>query len=145
MKCMTPNRGRGNPHSRKDLTQLTSTSAMQTNLQLVLNSLHPTNIIGKTSFFLFLNEKWNTKTRTNSGHAKAALTPPLDSVGVLHITALLHPQCPVPFLGCYCQCYHTLTCSIQFSSVAQLSPTLCDPMDCSTQVLPVHHQIPAFT
>jgi len=88
---MTPNRGRGNPHSRKDLTQLTSTSAMQTNLQLVLNSLHPTNIIGKTSFLLFLNENWNTKTRTNSGHAKAALTPPLDSVGVLHITALLHP------------------------------------------------------
>ena len=112
---MTPNRGRGNPHSRKDLTQLTSTSAMQTNLPLVLNSLHPTNIIGKTSFFLFLNEKWNTKTRTSSGHGKAALIPPLDSMGVLHITDLLHPQCPVPFLGCYCQCYHTVTCSIQFS------------------------------
>ena len=29
----------------------------------------------------------------------------------------------------------------QFSSVVQLSPTLCDPMDCSTPGLPVHHQL----
>ena len=30
----------------------------------------------------------------------------------------------------------------QFSSVAQLFPTLCNPMDCSTQGFPVHHQLP---
>ena len=30
--------------------------------------------------------------------------------------------------------------SIQFSSIAQSCPTLCDPMDCSTPVFPVHHQ-----
>ena len=30
----------------------------------------------------------------------------------------------------------------QFSSVAQLCPTLCDPMDCSTPGFPVHHQLP---
>ena len=29
----------------------------------------------------------------------------------------------------------------QFSSVAQSCPTLCDPMDCSTPGLPVHHQL----
>ena len=29
----------------------------------------------------------------------------------------------------------------QFSSVAQLGPTLCDPMDCSTPGFPVHHQL----
>ena len=34
---------------------------------------------------------------------------------------------------------------IQFSSVAQSCPTLCDPMDCSTPGLPVHHQLPEFT
>ena len=28
----------------------------------------------------------------------------------------------------------------QFSSVAQLCLTLCDPMDCSTPGLPIHHQ-----
>ena len=30
----------------------------------------------------------------------------------------------------------------QFSSVAQLCPTLCDPMDCSIPGLHVHHQLP---
>ena len=33
----------------------------------------------------------------------------------------------------------------QFSSVAQACLTLCDPMDCSTPGLPVHHQRPEFT
>ena len=33
----------------------------------------------------------------------------------------------------------------QFSSVAQSCPTLCDPMNCSTPGLPVHHQFPEFT
>ena len=32
-----------------------------------------------------------------------------------------------------------------FSSVAQLCLTLCDPLDCSTPGLPVHHQLPEFT
>ena len=31
--------------------------------------------------------------------------------------------------------------SVQFSSVAQLYPTLCDPMNRSTPCLPVHHQL----
>ena len=30
----------------------------------------------------------------------------------------------------------------QFSSPAQLCPTICDPMVCSTPVFPVHHQLP---
>ena len=30
---------------------------------------------------------------------------------------------------------------IWFSSVSQSCPTLCDPMDCSTPGLPVHHQL----
>ena len=30
----------------------------------------------------------------------------------------------------------------QFSSVAQSSPTLCNPMNCSSPGLPVHHQLP---
>ena len=33
----------------------------------------------------------------------------------------------------------------QFSSVAQSCPTLCDPMNCSTPGLPVHHHLPEFT
>ena len=34
---------------------------------------------------------------------------------------------------------------VQFSSVAQLYPTLCNPMNCSTPGLPVHHQLLEFT
>ena len=37
------------------------------------------------------------------------------------------------------------TCSLQFSSVAQLCLTLCDPMNRSTPDLPVHHHLPEFT
>ena len=31
---------------------------------------------------------------------------------------------------------------MQFNSVAQSCPALCDPMDCSTSGIPVHHQLP---
>ena len=40
-------------------------------------------------------------------------------------------------------CYISLLyVSLQFSLVAQLCLTLCDPMDCSTPDFPVHHQLP---
>ena len=35
--------------------------------------------------------------------------------------------------------------TVQFSSVAQPCPTLCDPMNRSTPGLPVHHQLTEFT
>ena len=41
--------------------------------------------------------------------------------------------------------FYIFMCVYQFSSVAQSCPTLCDPMDCSTPGLPVHHQLPEFT
>ena len=34
---------------------------------------------------------------------------------------------------------------IQLSSVAQLCPTLCDPVDCHMAGIPVHHQLLEFT
>ena len=43
-----------------------------------------------------------------------------------------------------CSCY-TVGPSGQCSSVTQSCPTLCDPMDCSTPGLPVHHQLPEST
>ena len=39
----------------------------------------------------------------------------------------------------------SLSSSVQFSSVAQSCPTLCDPINRSTPGLPVHHQLPEFT
>ena len=34
--------------------------------------------------------------------------------------------------------------TVQFSSVAQSCPTLCNPMDCTTPGLPVHQQLPGM-
>ena len=41
--------------------------------------------------------------------------------------------------------WHDWATITQFSSVAQLCPTLCDPMNRSMPGLPVHHQLPEFT
>ena len=62
------------------------------------------------------------------------------------------------FLGYYVSCCYEQACtfpvhifvyscfiSLQFSSVAQSCPTLCDPMNRSTPGLPVHHQLLEFT
>ena len=44
------------------------------------------------------------------------------------------------------QTFHeTPPLSVQFSSVAQSYLTLCDPMNCSTPGLPVHHKLLEFT
>ena len=55
------------------------------------------------------------------------------------------PNKDVPLKGCM----KNLSCSewdstVQFSSVAHSCPTLCDPMNCNTPGLPVHHQLPEF-
>ena len=39
---------------------------------------------------------------------------------------------------------HPLNLSVQFSSVTQLCPTLCDPIDCNMPGFPVHYQLPEF-
>ena len=64
----------------------------------------------------------------------------------------LRPQAPyqegdssslvIPELSCF---HITAELLVQFSSVAQLCPTLCDPMNRSTPGLPVHCQLPEFT
>ena len=40
---------------------------------------------------------------------------------------------------------YSLLPSVQFSSVAQSCPTICNPMDCCMPGLPVHHQLLEFT
>ena len=56
-------------------------------------------------------------------------------------------QSLMPRLKIHSVCYFSIVdfSSIQFSSVAQSCPTLCDPVDCSTLGLPVHHQFLEFT
>ena len=43
------------------------------------------------------------------------------------------------------ECMPFPICPSIFSSVTQSCPTLCDPMNCSTPGLHVHHQLPEFT
>ena len=51
--------------------------------------------------------------------------------------------CKIPKMSQMTKVYHLL--NIQFSSVPQWCPTLCDPMNRSTPGLPVHHQLLKFT
>ena len=44
-----------------------------------------------------------------------------------------------------CRIINTQFSLVQFNSVAQSRPTLCNPMNRSTPGLPVHHQLPEFT
>ena len=50
-----------------------------------------------------------------------------------------------PKLTCSQNSLATCLWTYQFSSVTQSCPTLCDPMNCSTPGLPVHHQLPEST
>ena len=43
--------------------------------------------------------------------------------------------------GCFCSVIYSLHC-LFCSSVTQSCPIVCDPMDCSTPGLPVHHHLP---
>ena len=57
------------------------------------------------------------------------------------LTVALLLSSPFSFHLCTVSC----DCSVQFSSVSQLCPTLCDPMNHSTPGLPVHQQLLEFT
>ena len=50
-----------------------------------------------------------------------------------------------PPLNCEIDQKNLMLSSVQFSSVAQSCPTLCDPMNRSTPGLPVYHQLLEFT
>ena len=56
------------------------------------------------------------------------------------------PRCPLTYEWIKKLWYIYITeYSVQFSSVTQSCPTLCDSMNCSTPGLPVNHQLPEFT
>ena len=66
---------------------------------------------------------------------------------------VLHPEGNIKYIwlklySCLIQANASAIClnySVQFSSVAQLCPTLCHPMNRSTPGLPDHQQLPEFT
>ena len=62
---------------------------------------------------------------------------------ILVITCRIKKLCPFHWEWVFL-IQHIYKC-IQFSSVTQSCPTLCDPIDCSTPGLHVHHQLPEYT
>ena len=63
---------------------------------------------------------------------------PIESVMPSNYFLLYHPLLLLPSIL-------PSVSSVQFSSVTQSCPTLCDPMNRSTPGLPVHHQLPEST
>ena len=59
--------------------------------------------------------------------------------------SVLQNQFPVPLFLLFFFLFPEVTCALQFSSVAQSCPTLCDPMNRSMPGLPVHHHLLEFT
>ena len=59
----------------------------------------------------------------------------------LNINSILPSSHFLIFTIKYCCHFMIFSCPVQFNSVAQLCPTLCDPVDCSTPGFPVHHQL----
>ena len=60
-------------------------------------------------------------------------------------TQILHSSLNKSSFAISINCFSRYFISVQFSSVTQSCPTLCNPMNCSTPGLPVHHQLPEFT
>ncbi|CAN0413196.1 unnamed protein product [Rangifer tarandus platyrhynchus] len=58
----------------------------------------------------------------------------ISSPGLLHCRQTL-----------YCLSYQESHLSLQFSSISQSCPTLCNPMSSTTPGLPVQHQLPETT
>ena len=63
----------------------------------------------------------------------------------LHFKNVLFTTISIPALFLFVFACNIIFYYFLFSSVAQLCPTLCDPMNHSTPGLPVHHQLLEFT
>ena len=78
-------------------------------------------------------------------HASILSQTPLSSVSRLVMPDCLRPvDCNPPGSSVH-GIFQARIRTDQIRSVAQSCPTLCDPMNCSTPGLPVHHQLPEFT
>ena len=80
------------------------------------------------------------KVRGNIGNCYSCFPKTSFWVDSWGLRAVCYPSCLIKGLN-----EMTARMGFQFSSVAQLCPTLCDPMICSTPGLTVHHQLPEST
>ena len=77
-------------------------------------------------------------------YLKIFIREDLKSISLIKISALLIEECiftQEKYALFAFSFYHLRVVLVHFSSVAQLCPTLLDPIDCSTPGFPVHHQL----
>ena len=95
------------------------------------------------SEWLFYKTKWLLSPQGSCQHPETFLK------FLLRVSYQLHSFLQEYFLSFYFSTHHIIThprlFHLQFSSVTQSCPTLCNPMNCSMPGLPVHHQLPEFT
>jgi len=89
--------------------------------------------------------KFRVQSREDQGHAERSSEPVSKALYSLLVSGSMAVTCDSAK-----QTPHVFSSSkgfsrVQFSSVAQSCPTLCNPMNCSMPGLPVHHQLLEFT
>ena len=96
--------------------------------------------MGLWSCFCYLHTHPSCRTARQDFYTEGASVPSGE-------WGIVSERCPTPFpqlLSVWEHVKKVKLSSVQFSSVAQLCPTLCDPMNSSTPGFPVHHQLPEF-
>ena len=86
---------------------------------------------------------WHSRMSKYSRRGKNIETIRRSVVAIVMGVEEVNRKCTQNFQSIWSILYSTLT--VQFSSVPQSCPTLCDPMNFSTPGLPVHQQLPEFT
>ena len=90
-------------------------------------------------------DQWRDNSRTNEGmEPKQKQYPAVDVTGDRNKVRCCKEQYSIRTWNVRCMNQGKIS-SVQFSSVAQSCPTICDPMNRSTPGLPVHHHLPEFT
>ncbi|XDA78169.1 hypothetical protein R6Z07F_008269 [Ovis aries] len=79
------------------------------------------------------------------GTLKSLLQHPSSKASILRCSAFFTVQLSHPYMTTGKTIALTRHSSVQFSSVIQSCPTLCDPKNRSTPGLPLHHQLLEFT
>ena len=69
----------------------------------------------------------------------------LDAMNLMFSVLSFKPAFPLPSFSFTKRLFsYSSLSAIQFSSVTQSCPALCDPMDCTMPSLPLYHQLPEF-
>ena len=127
----------------KGLLRVFSNTTVQSINSLVLGFLQPSNLM---PLHVALGKLWTQSTFLNRSKPAAAYHRVGILAPILQHSPPLSIQQPKYFFSFQLKySWFTMLCSVQFSSITQSCPTICDPMNCTTPSLPVHHHLPEST